>query len=40
MKVCALHRPDTVGWCELTLLLKSPNLQADYDSMIIPEQLL
>ena len=29
-----------VGWCELELLLKSPNPQANYGSLIIPEQLL
>ena len=30
----------SLGWCELELLFKSPNPQADYGSMIIPEQLL
>ena len=30
----------TVGWCEIKLLLKSQNRQADYGSMSIPEQLL
>ena len=30
----------TVGCCELELLSRSPNPQADYGSMIIHEQLL
>ena len=34
MMVCLL------GWCEFELLLKSQNPQADYGSMIIPEQVL
>ena len=29
-----------VGMSEIKLLLKSKNFQADYGSMIIPEQLL
>ena len=29
-----------VGWCEIELLLKGQNPQADYGSMIITEQLL
>ena len=29
----------SVGWSEIKLLLKSQNFQADYGSMIIPEQL-
>ena len=28
-----------LGWCELELFLKSPSPQADYSSMIIPEDL-
>ena len=29
-----------LGWTEIKLLLQSQNPQADYDSMIIPEQFL
>ena len=29
-----------LGWCEIKLLLKSPNPQADYGSIKIAEQLL
>ena len=29
-----------LGWSEIKLLLQSQKFQADYDSMIIPEQLL